>query len=102
LKSNWKKINELKHSQRKNRFSIFEFPRTRLAINGNAAPTDRALHFFCLKQSSKNKTPVWCLFLFLGGYNMVTAYATQRKKPQNYTKNRNFKNTQNLAKIGNT
>ena len=58
---------------------------------------------FCLKQSSKNnsknKTPAWRLFLFLGGYNMVTAYAIQRKKPQNYTKNRNFKNTQNLAKI---
>jgi hypothetical protein len=30
---------------------------------------------------------------------MVTAYATQHKKPQKYTKNRNFKNTQNLAKI---
>lgn len=30
---------------------------------------------------------------------MVTAYATQHKKPQNYTKNCNFKNTQNLAKI---
>ena len=38
------------------------------------------------------------IFVF-SGYNMVTAYTTQRKKPQNYTKNRNFKNTRNLAKI---
>ena len=33
--------------------------------------------------NDSNKTPSWRLFLFLGGYNMVTAYATQRKKPQN-------------------
>lgn len=55
---------------------------------------------FFYKNNSKNKTPSWRLFLFLGGYNMVTAYATQHKKPQNYTKNRNFKNTQNSTKIG--